>query len=128
MRPPLSGEYGTDLSQEATFSVESRISLSWIVHGQIRMSTSSRSLLGPVSGSRRLSTIGFDGWLLNTIAPRNSSSAGPFTGRAVVEVLRPHTNSWTLPSVGLAIQIHGSKRRGKRERGSRSSSHVAEPY
>ena len=64
------------------FLVERRISLSWIVHGQTRMSTSLQSLPGLVSESRRSSTIGSDGWLLNIIVLRSSFLAGPSTDRA----------------------------------------------
>src|SRR5260221_1918839 len=43
--------------------VERRISLFWIVPGQTKMSMSLPSLPGPVSGSRRLLTIGSVEWL-----------------------------------------------------------------
>ena len=89
------------------FLVERRISLSWMMHGQTRMSMSLQSLPGLVSGSRRSSTIGSDGWLLNTIVLRSSFLAGPFTDRAPVGALRPQMNFLTLLSLGLEIQIHG---------------------
>ena len=53
------------------FLVERRISLFWIVHGQTRTSRSLQSLPGLVSESRRSSTIGSDGWLLNTTVLRS---------------------------------------------------------
>ena len=42
------------------------------------------------------------------------SLAGPFTGRAVVEVLPQQMNFLMPLSLGLATQIHGSERRGRR--------------
>jgi len=48
-------------------SVERRISLSWIVHGQTRMSTSLQSSPGLGSGNPRSSTIGSVEWLPNII-------------------------------------------------------------
>src|ERR1700747_3733565 len=98
------------------FLVEKRISLSWIVHGPTRMSTSSQSLPGLVSGSPRSLTIGSDGWRLNTIVPRSSFLAGHSIDRARAEALRPQMNSLTPLSLGLEIQIHGSERRGRRAR------------
>jgi hypothetical protein len=80
------------------------------------------------SENRRWSTIGSDEWLLNTIVLRNSFLAGPFTDRAPVAALRPQMNSLTRLSPGLAIQIHGWERRGKRGRDLRNSSHIVEPY
>src|SRR5262249_38457466 len=93
--------------QEAMFLVERRMSLFWIMRGQRRKSTSLQSLPGLGLESPHSSTIGFDGWLLNTIAPRSLSLAGPFTDRAVVEVL-PQQMNFSMPlSLGLATQIRG---------------------
>src|SRR5215831_17183132 len=104
------------------FLAERRISLSWIVHGQIRMSTSLQSLLGLGSESPRWLTIGSEGWLLKAIAPQNSSLAGPFTDRAAVGTLRPRMNFLMRLSLGLATQIHGSERRGRKAEDWRSLS------
>src|ERR1700730_16495765 len=87
-----------------------------------------QSLRGLVSGNLRSSTIGSDGWLLNIIVPRSSFLAGPSTGRAVAAALRPQMNFLMLLSLGLAIQIHGSERRGRRAKDWRSSSRIVEPY
>src|SRR5208282_3054437 len=110
------------------FLAERRISFSWIVNGQTRMSTSLQSLLGPGSGSRRWSTIGSDGWLLNIIVLRSSSLVGPSTDRALVGTLRPRMNFLTLLSLGLGTQIHGWERHGRRANDWRSSSRIVEPY
>src|SRR6516162_5335108 len=86
------------------------------------------SLPGLGSESPHSSTIGFEGWLLNTIAPRSLSLAGPFTDRAVAEVL-PQQMNFSMPlSLGLATQIRGSEPPGRRERDSRNSSRSAGPY
>src|SRR5271157_3677011 len=87
-----------------------------------------QSLPGLVSGNLRSSTIGSDGWLLNIIVLPSSFLAGPFTGRAVAAALRPQMNFLTLHSLGLAIQIHGSERHGRRAKDWRSSSRIVEPY
>src|SRR6516162_1355817 len=105
-----------------------RISPFWIEHGQTRISTSLQSLPGLVSESPHSSTIGFDGWQLNTIAPRNSSLAGPFTDRAPAEVLPQQMNFLMPLSLGLAIPIRGSERRGRREKDWPSSMHIVGPY
>src|SRR5271166_4076441 len=110
------------------FLVERRISLFWIAHGQTRMSTLLQSLPGLASGNPRSLTIGSDGWLLNIIVLRSSFLAGLSTDRATVEALRRPMNSLMRLSLGLAIQIHGSGRRGTRARDSRSSSRISEPY
>src|SRR6202022_4671291 len=110
------------------FLVERRISLFWSVHGQIRMSTSLQSLLGLGPESRRSSTIGSDGWLLNIIVLRSSFLGGPFTDRAAVGALRQQMNFLTSLSRGLEIQIHGSEPRGRRAKDWRSSPHIVEPY
>src|SRR5271166_664146 len=110
------------------FLVERRTSLSWIVHGQTRMSTSLQSLPGLGSESPRWSTIGSDGWPLTIIAPRTWFLAGPFTDKAVAETLRLQMNFLTLCSLGLEIQIHASERAGRRERDWRNSWHIVEPY
>ena len=65
-------------------------------------------------GNRPWSTIGSDEWLLKSIVLQSWFLAGPFTDRAPAGTLRPQTNSWTLPSLGLAIQIHGAERHGKK--------------
>src|SRR5258708_10623069 len=78
------------------------------MHGQANRSTSLPSLPGLVLGSPHSSTIGFEGWLLNTIAPRSSSLAGPFTDRAPVDVLPQQMNFLMPLSLGLATQILGS--------------------
>ena len=66
--------------------------LFWIVPGQTRMPTSLPSLPGPGSGSPRSSTIGCDGWLLNSIALHSSFLAGRSTGKVRAEVLHPPMN------------------------------------
>ena len=71
-------------------------------------------LPGLVSGNPRLSTIGFERWLLSIIALRSSFLAGHFTGREPAGALRLQMNFLTLLSLGLEIQIHGSERRGRR--------------
>src|ERR1700746_3541326 len=109
------------------FLVGRRISLFWIVHGQTRMSTSLQSLPGLASGSPRSSTIGSGEWLLSITVLRSSFLAGPSTGRVPVEALRPLTNFLTGPLLGLVIRIHGSERRGRRAKDSRSLSRIVEP-
>src|SRR6516162_3586210 len=110
------------------FLAERRILLSWIVHGQLRMSTSLQSLLGPGSESPRWLTIGSDGWLPNTIVLQSLFSAGPFTGRVAGGILRLQMNFLMPLSPGLAIQIHRSVRCGKRAKDWRSWSRIVEPY
>src|SRR5580700_1319574 len=85
-------------------------------------------LPGPGSVNRRSSAIGSDGWLLNIIVLRSSFLAGHFTDRAAVGRLLLQMNSLTLLSTGLAIQTHGSERRGRRAKDWRSSSRIVEPY
>src|SRR5208337_4020886 len=75
-----------------------------ITHQARKMSL--QLLPGLVSGSRRLSTIGSGGWLLNIIVLRSSFLAGPSTDRDVVGALRPQTNFLMLLSLGLEILIH----------------------
>ena len=82
-----------------------------------------QSLPGPVSESRRSSTIGSDGWLLNTIVLQSLFLAGPSTDRAPVGALRPPMNFLMQLSLGLEIQIHGSERRW--EKGERLAKLVA---
>jgi serine/threonine protein kinase len=77
------------LSPEAMFLVERRISLSWIEHGQTRMSTSSPSLLGLGSESRRWSTIGSGGWPLIIIVLQSLFLVGLSTDRAPAVNLPP---------------------------------------
>src|ERR1700751_6037899 len=96
------------------FLVERRISLFWIVRGQTRMSTSLRSLPGLELESPRSLTIGCDGWLLNIIVQRSYVFAGPFIDKAPAGNLRRLMSFLTLPSCGLATQIHVSELRGKR--------------
>ena len=78
------------------FSVEKRISLSWMMRGQTTISISLQSSPGRVSESLRWSTIGSDGWRLNIIVLRSSFLAGPFTGREAVGAPRPQMNFLTL--------------------------------
>src|SRR5580692_7871648 len=87
-----------------------------------------KSLPGLVSGSLRWSTSGSDGWLLNIMVLRSLFLAGPSTDRAPVGALRPLMNFLTLLLVGLAIQIHGLERRGRRANDWPSLSHIVEPY
>src|SRR5580700_4472630 len=110
------------------FLVERTISLFWIVHGQTRMSTSLQSLPGLGSVSPRSLTIGSGGWLLNIIALQSSFLAGPSTDKAAVGTLRPQMNFLMRLSTGLAIQIRGSERRGRRAKDWPSSLRIVEPY
>src|ERR1700675_1603847 len=87
-----------------------------------------RSLHGPVSGNRRLLTIGSDGWLVTIIVLPSLFMVGPSTDRAAVGRLRPQTNFLTRLSLGLATQIHGSELRGRRAKDWQSSSRIVEPY
>src|SRR5215831_11318882 len=110
------------------FLVERRMSLFWIMRGQRRKSTSLQSLPGLGLESPHSSTIGFEGWLLNTIASRSLSLAGPFTDRAVAEVL-PQQMNFSMPlSLGLATQIRGLDQPGRRAKDWLSSSRIVEPY
>src|SRR5215831_6841874 len=110
------------------FLVERRMSLFWIMRGQRRKSTSLQSLPGLGLESPHSSTIGFEGWLLNTIAPRSLSLAGPFTDRAVAEVL-PQQMNFSMPlSLGLATQIRGLDQPGRRAKDWLSSSRIVEPF
>src|SRR6516164_7582823 len=109
------------------FLAERRISFSWIVHGQTRMSTSLQSLPGPGSESPRSSTIGSGGWLQNIIVLQSLFLAGPFTDRAPVGRLRPRMNFLMRLLLGLEIQIRGSERPGRRAKDWRSSSRIVEP-
>src|SRR5262252_10056252 len=86
-----------------------------------------RSLPGLGSVSLHSSIIGSDEWLLTTIVLQSLFLVGPSTDRAPAGTLRLQMNSLTLPSIGLEIRIHGSEQRGRRERGSRSWSRIAEP-
>src|SRR5271170_4515766 len=106
------------------FLVGKSISLSWIVPGQIRMSTSLQLLPGLGSESPRSLTIGFDGWLLTIIVRQSLFLAGLSTDRAAVGRFRPQMNFLMRLSLGLEIEIHGSERRGRKARDSRSSSHT----
>src|SRR6516225_1508810 len=96
------------------FLAERRTSLSWIVPGQRMKSTSLPSLHGLVSESPHSSTIGFDGWLLNTIVLRNWFLAGPSIDRVRVGAPRPPMNSLMPLLLGLVIQIQESELRGRR--------------
>src|SRR5271166_219350 len=91
------------------------------------MQISLQSLPGLVSGSPRWSIIGSDGWLLNIMVLRSLFLAGLSTDRAPAGALHPLMNFLTLLLVGLAIQIHGSERRGRRAKDWRSLSHIVEP-
>src|SRR5690349_6437456 len=110
------------------FLGERRISLSWMMHGQPRRSTSLQSLPGPESGSQHSSTIGSDEWLATIIVLQSLFLVGPSTGMAPLGRLRPQTNFLMRPSTGLEIQIHGSERRGRRAKDWRSSPRIVEPY
>src|SRR6516162_30542 len=110
------------------FLAERRISFSWIVHGQTRLSTSLQSLPGLGSGSPRSSTIGSGGWLQNIIVLQSLFLVGPFTDRAPVGRLRPRMNFSIQLSPGLGIQTRGWERRGRRGRDTRRSSHIVELY
>src|SRR6202795_3772215 len=92
------------------------------------MSTSLQLLHGLGSESPRSLTIGSDGWLLTIIVLQSLFLVGPSTDRAAVGTLRPQMNFLMRLSTGLEIQIHGSERRGRRARDSRSSSRIVEPY
>src|SRR5580692_6863212 len=87
-----------------------------------------QSLHGPVSGSRRSSTIGSDGWRQNIIVQRSWFLAGPFTDRAAVGTLRPQMNFLMRLLLGLVTQIRGPELRGKRVKDWRSSSRIVERY
>src|SRR5215469_5280666 len=87
-----------------------------------------QSLPGLGSGSPRSSIIGLGRWLPSIIDPHSSFLAGLSTDRVPVGTRRPQMNFLTRLSVGLEIQVHGSERPGRRERGLRSSSRIAEPY
>src|ERR1700738_4276240 len=109
------------------FLVERRILLSWMLHGQTRMSTSLQSLPGLASESPRSLTIGSDGWLLTIIVLQSLFLVGPSTDRAPVGTVRPRMNFLMRLSLGLQIQIRVSERRGKRAKDWRSSSPIVEP-
>src|ERR1700683_577705 len=63
-------------SPEAMFLVERRISLSWILRGQTRISMSLQSPPGAGSESLRSLTNGSEGWRLTIIVLRSLSLAG----------------------------------------------------
>src|SRR5262249_47555871 len=84
------------LLQEATCSVERRISLFWIVRGRTRMSTSLQSLHGVVSGNPPSLIIGFDAWRLTSIALRNSSLGCVITTRTPVVDIAGHERTSAL--------------------------------
>src|ERR1700744_534346 len=98
-----------------------RISLSWIVLGQIRTPTLLQSLPGPGWESRRSSIIGSDVWLLAIIVPQSLFSAGPSIDRARMGALRPRMNFLTWLSLGLATRIRASVRLGRKAKDWRSS-------
>jgi serine/threonine protein kinase len=98
----------------AVFLVERRILLSSMLHGQTSTSMWFQSLPGVGSGSPHWSTIGSGRWLLNTIVPRSSFLAGPFTDKVPAEILHRQTNLLTLLSPGSGIQIRESERLGRR--------------
>src|SRR6516162_2472992 len=109
------------------FLVVKRTSVSWTMHGQTGRSMLLQLLPGPVSGSLRSSTIGSRGWLLNIIALRSLSLAGLSTDRAPAVAPHPPMNFLTQLSLGLATQIHGLERRGRRANDWQSSSPIIEP-
>src|SRR6516162_9287104 len=109
------------------FSVETKTSFFWTVHGQTRISTSLPSLPGPASESPRSSTIGSDEWLLNIIVLQSLFLAGPSIGRVLVGVLRPQMNFLMRLLLGLETQIRGSERLGRRARDSQNSLRIGEP-
>src|ERR1700722_9864086 len=108
--------------------VEMRMSLFWIVLGQIRMSTPSQLLPGAESENRRWSTIGSDEWLLNTIVLRNSCLAGLSTDKAPPAARRPPTNFLMPLFTGLEIRIPGSELGGRKAKDWQSWSHIVERY
>ena len=114
--------------QEVTFLVEKMISLFWMRRGQTGIPICYNRCLGWMSESRRLSTIGSDGWLLNFIVLHSSFLAGLFTGRTAVEALCQRMNFLTLLSLGLVIPIRGLERRGKRAKDWQSLSLIVEHY
>src|SRR5271165_3406964 len=87
----------------------------------------SQLLPGAESENRRWSTIGSDEWLLNTIVLRSLFLAGLSTDRAPAAALRLQMNFLMPLFTGLATQIHGSERSGRRAKDWRSSSHIVEP-
>src|SRR5215469_11876015 len=113
--------------QEVMFLVVKRTSVSWTMHGQTSRSMLLQLLPGPESENRRWSTIGSDEWLLNNIVLRNSYLAGLFTDRAPVAALRLPMNFLMPLFTGLAIQIHGLGRRGRKAKDWQSSSRIVEP-
>src|SRR5215470_9429274 len=110
------------------FLVEKRISLFSMTHGRTSIRMLLQLLPGAESENRRWSTIGSGGWLLNSIVLRNSYLAGLSTDRAPVGRLRQRMNFLMQLSLGLATQIRGSERRGRRAKDWPSSSRIAEPY
>src|SRR6516164_685179 len=109
------------------FSVETKISFFWTVHGQARISTSLPSLPGPALESPRSSTIGSDEWLLNIIVLLSLFLVGPSTGRVLVGVLRPQMNFLMRLLLGLETQIRVSEPPGRRAKDWRSSWRIVEP-
>src|SRR5215469_12684446 len=110
------------------FSVETKTSFFWTVHGQTRISTSLPSLPGPASESPRSSTIGSDEWRLNIIVLQSLFLVGPSTGRVLVGVLRTQMNFLMRLLLGLETQIRGSEPPGRRAKDWRSSWRIARPY
>src|SRR4029077_6105150 len=92
------------------------------------MSTWLQSLPGPVSESPRSLTIGYDKWPQKAIVLRSLFLVGLSTDRAPVADLRPQMNFLMPLFTGLAIQIHGSERRGRRAKDWQSSSSIVERY
>jgi serine/threonine protein kinase len=78
-------------------------------------------------GKSTRSTVGFEGWLLKIIVLQSWFLAGLSTDRAPLDRLRQRMNLLTPLSLGLATQIPGLERTGRRARGSRSSSRIGEP-
>src|SRR5271165_4367725 len=110
------------------FLVVKRTSVSWTMHGQTSRSMLLQLLPGAESENPRWSTIGFGEWLLNSIVLRNSYLAGLSTDKAPLGRLRQRMNFLMPLSLGLATEIRGSERRGRRAKDLPSSSRIAEPY
>jgi len=96
--------------------------------GQTTMLTSLPSLPGLASASPRWSTIGSEGWPPNIIVLRSLFLAGLSTDRAPLGRLRQRMNFLMPLSLGLATQIRGSERRGRRVKDLPSSLRIVGPY
>src|SRR5580704_13157342 len=107
--------------------VVKRTSVFSTMYGQTSRSMLLQLLPGAESENPRSSTIGSDGWLLNTIVLRNSYLAGLSTDRAPAATLRLPMNFLMPHFTGLAIQIHGSEQHGRRAKDWRSLLGIGEP-